>query len=114
MKVGKITDLNNYIQEWYNSIVTIKETETLLGKNNPAKHKMPGMSKKIVYTAFTRTSTKRVFNILDNAYKKYNIDKLVDSVTQLNTEERKLLLVLLNKFEYLFDGAPEKWLNAPV
>ena len=86
----------------------MKETETLLGKNNPAKHKIKGISLKTVQTAFTNQSNNTVVNILDSAYKKYNIEKFLASVTGLNTEERKLLLVLINELECLFDGALEK------
>ena len=47
-ELGLITDSNNNVQEWYNSIVIMKETENLLGKNNPAKHKIKGISLKTV------------------------------------------------------------------
>ena len=60
-------------------------------------------------TAPTRESTERVVRNLDSTYERSNLDKVVSSAPQLNHEERKLLLGLLNDFEGLFYIMLGKW-----
>ena len=53
--------------------------------------------------------------ILDAKYKKYDLNKVVTKQCQhINAEERKILLILLKKFEDLFDGTLGAWNNTPV
>ena len=47
----------------------------------------------------TKERTKRYFKILDSANERTNLEKVVFSATQLNTDGRKLLLILLNELE---------------
>ena len=46
-----------------------------------------------------KEATKGIIKILVITYEKYDLDKVASSATQLNQEEIKLLLGLLNKFE---------------
>ena len=48
--------------------------------------------------------------ILDAKYKNSNLNKVMTKQCQhLNAEERKRLLILLRKFEDLFDGTLDMW-----
>ena len=55
-------------------------------------------------TASTKVVDEIIVKILRRAYESTNIEKVVLSTTQLNTEGRKLLLGLLNELEELFVG----------
>ena len=44
-----------------------------------------------------------IVKILDSTYERANIEKFESSITQLNTEEQKLLLRLTNEFEDFLD-----------
>ena len=55
-------------------------------------------------TASTKVADEIIVKILRRAYESTNIEKVVLSTTQLNTEGRKLLLGLLNELEELFVG----------
>ena len=55
-------------------------------------------------TASTKVADEISVKILCRAYESTNIEKVVLSTTQLNTEGRKLLLGLLNELEELFVG----------
>ena len=53
--------------------------------------------------------------IIDTKYKKSNLNKVMTKQYQhLNNEERKRLMILLNKFKYMFDGTLGTWNTTPV
>ena len=52
--------------------------------------------------------------ILDSNYAKGNLKQVYDNTTQLNYEERDLLLILLEYFEDLFDGNLGDWATKTI
>jgi hypothetical protein len=65
--------------------------------------------------ASTRNATTRVMEILDAKYDKADLPSIVkNNCTHLSTSHRNLLLVLLLKFEELFDGMLGDWKLPPV
>ena len=76
----------------------------------------------LVYQAYkntepdsTRDMTQRVVRILDAKYEKADLPKVVeDTCPHLSMPEKKELLMLLLKYEHLFDGTLGKWKTKPV
>ena len=52
--------------------------------------------------------------ILNSAYAKAELKKVANKKTQMNDEERTMLLSLLEDFENLFDGTLGDWATEPV
>ena len=53
-------------------------------------------------------------NILDSTYGKADLKNVVNNASQLNSEERTLLLILFEDFEELFGGDLGDWETEPV
>ncbi|GAX23113.1 hypothetical protein FisN_UnNu094 [Fistulifera solaris] len=51
-----------------------------------------------------KATARRATKILDAKYEKANLDEVVANITTLNPQQKKALLKLLRKFEFLFDG----------
>ena len=51
--------------------------------------------------------------ILNSTYAKAELKKVANNKTQLNDEERTMLLSLLEDFEHLFDGTLGDWATEP-
>ena len=64
--------------------------------------------------ASTRENTKRIMKILDSTYMKADLEQLVANTSQLNAEERILLLSLLKDFKDLFYGTLGNWATEPI
>ncbi len=63
----------------------------------------------------TRNATKQVVEILDAKYDKADLPSIVkNNCVHLSTTHCNLLLVLLLKFEELFDGTLGDWKLLPV
>ena len=60
------------------------------------------------------TEADRIQSILNAKYCPADLNKLVQECEQLNKEEQEKLLVLLQKYENLFDGTVGTWKTAPV
>ena len=62
----------------------------------------------------TRDATERIVKIIDSTYVKDDLNQVANNATQLNAEERTLLLSLLEEFKDLFDGTLGDWATEPV
>ena len=62
----------------------------------------------------TTEATEIIVKILDNKYKKANLEEIYQSSHQLYAKEKVILLHLLKDFEYIFDGRLGKWNTYPV
>ena len=62
----------------------------------------------------TREATERMVKILDINYAKADLKQVDDNTTQLNYEERTLLLSLIENLEEFFDGTLGDWATEPV
>ena len=58
--------------------------------------------------ASTQEATERMVKILDSTYAKSDLEQLVNA-SQMNGEERTLLLIFLGDFEDLCDGTLGNW-----
>ena len=65
-------------------------------------------------TDSTREATGRLFKTINSNYLKEDLKQVADKATQLNSEERTQLLMLLEDFEVLFDGTLGYWDIDPV
>ena len=63
----------------------------------------------------TREETKRAVKILDAKYEKADLPKIVkDNCDHLSSAQQRKLLLLLQKYEILFDGTLGDWQTSPV
>ena len=62
----------------------------------------------------TREATERMVKILEITYAKADLEQVVSNYSQLNGEERTLLLSLFEDFEDFFDGTSGNWATDPV
>src|SRR5687767_10181655 len=60
------------------------------------------------------TEAEIIQSILNVKYCKADLNKLVKECEQLSREEQEKLLILLQKYEHLFDGTVGTWKTAPV
>ena len=65
-------------------------------------------------TASTREATERMVKTLYITYANEDLKQVADNATQLNSEERTLVLSLLEDFKDLFDGTLADWGTDPV
>ena len=64
--------------------------------------------------ASTQEDTERMVQILYSTYRKAHIKQVANNTTQMNAEERILLLSIIEDFENLFDGTLGHWDTEPV
>ena len=58
---------------------------------------------------------RKIRTILDTNYKKSDLNKFITKkYQQLSADKHKIILALLNIFEYMFVGTLGKWNNKPV
>ena len=75
------------------------------------------MRKVVMHTAepvSKREATDRMIKTTNITYKKADLKQVADNATQLNAEERTMLLGLLKDFKDLFDGTLGDWDTEPV
>ena len=58
--------------------------------------------------------SQRIKNILDAKYEPADLDEVIKEQTELSTDEKQKLRVLLDKYSDLFDGTLGKWKGSPV
>ena len=63
--------------------------------------------------ASTREATEIMVKIINSTYAKADLEQVVND-SQINSEERTLLLSLIKYFEDLFDGTLGDWATEPV
>ena len=60
------------------------------------------------------TDAERIQDIIDAKYCAADLQKIVNECSHLTQTERDELLILLQKFEHLFDGALGTWKTEPI
>jgi hypothetical protein len=60
------------------------------------------------------TDAERIQNIIESKYCPADLKKIVEECTHLSAEEQRQLLLLLQKFENLFDGTLGTWNTEPI
>ena len=91
--------LNSYFNlqalQWYGATVYMKEPICLLDKSNLNKRKIQEVVMQAAEPAYTIEATERMVKILDSTYVKAYLKQVANNATQMNYEERNLLLILL-------------------
>jgi len=93
---------------WGNASTTMKDRDTFLNQD---------LMEFYIYAIESTTvqeATDRMKRILDAKYEKADLDKTVNDITYLNSEEKSQLLNLLKEYEYLFDGMLGIWNIEPL
>ena len=90
-------------------IVPMKKPIQRTGQTNIIKIQIKQGVIHNVETDSTKDATERTVKILDINYLKNDLKETTDITTQLNTEEIKLILGLLKKFEDFFGGKVGHW-----
>jgi hypothetical protein len=62
----------------------------------------------------TTTDAERIQNIIEAKYSKANLEQLSQGCKTLTKNEQNKLLLLLKKFEHLFDGSLGTWQTEPI
>jgi hypothetical protein len=62
----------------------------------------------------TTTDAKRIQNVIESKYTPADLNKIVEECTHLEKDKQKQLLILLQKFEELFDGSLGTWKTDPI
>ena len=86
----------------------------LLGKPDLSKRDMREVVMQTTEPYSMRETTDSLFRIVDSTYMKADLEQLVANTSQLNAEERILLLSLLKDFKDLFYGTLGNWATEPV
>ena len=86
---------------------------------NLSKHQIAKDTLRINYSLSpepisTAAATKRVVEILDAHYEKANLPAICKACIHLTKNQQEQLLILLTKFEELFDGTLGEWKTPPV
>ena len=102
------------VLQWDGATVHMKDPSSFLGQSDITKRKMREVVIQTSETDYTRETTERMVKNLNSTYAKEDLKQVADNVTQLNAEERTLLLILLKDFEDLFDGNLVDWYTEPV
>ena len=111
--LGLTADFKRQVIQWDGTTVRMKESRSLLGRSDLTKREMRKVVMQTAEPASTQEATERMVKTLDSTYAKSYIKQVVNS-SQLNAEERTLLLSLIRDFEYLFDGTLGDWSTDPV
>ena len=91
----------------------MKDSRNFLGQSDLTKRKMRKVVMQTAEPVYTREATGRMVKILNSTYEKSYLKQVVNE-SQMNAEERTLLLILLEYFEDLFDGTLGNWATEPV
>ena len=83
------------VLQWYVTTVHINEPISFLEQSDLTKRNMREVVIQAAEPASTRKSTERIVKILDITYAKEDLKQVADNSTQINAEERTLLLSLL-------------------
>ena len=86
----------------------------MLGQSDLTKREILEVVMQTTEPASTQEATERMVKILDITYTKAELEHVVSNASQLNAEERTLLLSLLEEFKDLFDGNLGDWSTEPV
>ena len=114
VQLGLTADFKRQVIQWYGATVPLKEPINFLGQSYLTKRKM---RKVVMYNsepASTKEATERMVKILDSIYAKAYLKCVADNASQMNSEERTLLLILIEDFEDLFDGTLGEWATVRI
>ena len=88
-------DSDHQVVQWYGATIHMKEPSIFIGKFDLTKFYI---CKVVMHTAepsSTWEATEQMFKIVYSTYAKAYLKQVADNATQMNHEERNLLLILL-------------------
>ena len=94
---GICIDFNSGYMHWNQTIAPLKSTDATISESH------------VVDSSHVEDATNRMKEILDAKYEPADLDKVVESCTNLTKDEKKSLRTLLGKYEDIFDGKLGKW-----
>ena len=102
VQLGLTAYFKRQVLQWDGNTIHMKESINLLGKSDLTKREMREVLMQTEKPASTREASEIMIQILDSTYAKADLKQVVNA-SQLDYEERTLLLSLLAGFEDLFD-----------
>ena len=100
--------------KWEDQLIPMKSFKNIWKNEHPSRKELKATILRSVEPSATKDITDRVVKILDSNYEKADLNKIVDDADNLNTNQKQMLLKLLQQFETLFDGTLGKWNTTPV
>ena len=94
---GICIDFNSGYMHWNQTIAPLKSTDATISEAH------------VIDSAPVEDATNRMKEILDAKYEPADLDKVVESCTNLTKDEKKSLRLLLGRYEDIFDGKLGKW-----
>ena len=94
---GICIDFNSGYMHWNQTIAPLKSKDATISESH------------VVDSSHVEDATNRMKEILDAKYEPADLDKVVESCTNLTKDEKKSLRTLLGKYEDIFDGKLGKW-----
>ena len=114
VQLGLMTVFKRQFLHWYDATAHIKEPSGLLGKFDITKRKRHEVVIQTSEPSSTQEANEIMVKFLDITYAKIDLNQVAENSTQLNAEERTLLLSLLEDCEDLFDGTLGYCTSEPV
>ena len=114
VQLGLTYSFKCQVLQWDGATVHMKDPSNLLGKSDLTKREMREVVMQTAEPASTGEVTELMVKILDRTYENTGLEQVFANASQLNADERNLLLSLLEDFEDLFDGTLGDWATDPV
>ena len=113
VQLGLTGEFKRQVLQWGGTTVYMNDSRNFLGQSNLTKREMRKVLIQTAEPASAREATEIAVKILDSTYAKAYLEQVVND-SQLNAEERNLLLSFLEDFEDLFDGTLGDWATEHV
>ena len=114
VQLGLTDDFKCQVLQWDGASIHMKESRNLLGESNITKREMREVVMQNAEPDSTLEANERMVKILDSTYAKSDLKQVADNATQMNDEERTLVLSLLEDLNELFNGTLGKCATDPV
>ena len=94
---------------WDNATIPMKPYKMVTEKTTEE------MEEEILFSSDPNTiGAERIQEIIDAKYSEANLDKVVESCTEIDKDQKEKLLKLLKKYDTLFDGSLGSWKTDPI
>ena len=114
VQIGLTDEFKSQVLQWDGTTVHMKEPRNLPGKSDITKREMREVVMQTADPASTQEATELMLKILDSNYVKAEFKQTVNNDSQLNAEERTLLIRFIEDFKESFDGTLDEWATEPV
>ena len=103
VQLGLTANFKRQFLQWDGATVHIKQTRIFLEQSDLTKREMRKVVMQTAEPDSTREATDHMVKIFDSNVLKADLKQVADNEIKLNSEERTLLLSLLQDFKELFD-----------